>query len=97
MQHTLKKNLCFHCGDACSGDSVSLGDKLFCCTGCKLVYEILEENNLCTYYNLNEQPGVKTSNIISNRYSYLDEISIVQKLISYKNNNQVHVTFQIPD
>ncbi|MBL0097705.1 MAG: heavy metal translocating P-type ATPase metal-binding domain-containing protein [Bacteroidetes bacterium] len=38
-------------------DKVKFDDKNFCCTGCKLVYEVLAENNLCNYYQLDTKPG----------------------------------------
>jgi P-type Cu+ transporter len=97
MQSTVKtKVACYHCGDDCPNKAMAIGEKVFCCEGCKLVYEILQENNLCTYYNLEEKPGIKVQSPTGNRYSFLDEVSIQQKLISFKNKNEVHITFHIP-
>src|SRR3569832_387361 len=87
---------CYHCGDDCVNDFIAIGEKVFCCEGCKLVYEILEENNLCTYYNLQDKPGIKVEPLTGNRFSFLDETSIQQKLISFKNKNEVHITFHVP-
>ena len=53
-----KKKVCYHCGENCTSGNIHLQEKIFCCDGCKLVYEILSENNLCTYYDLNTNPGV---------------------------------------
>ncbi|GDX52045.1 hypothetical protein LBMAG27_10920 [Bacteroidota bacterium] len=50
---------CFHCGDECYGEPIRFNEKDFCCEGCKLVFELLDENNLCSYYSLNEQSGNK--------------------------------------
>ena len=36
--------VCFHCGDDCRDDSISIGDRIFCCNGCKTVYEILAKH-----------------------------------------------------
>jgi P-type Cu+ transporter len=96
MQPTAIKTACYHCGDDCPNDFIAIGEKLFCCEGCKLVYEILEENNLCTYYTLQDKPGIKVELLTGNRFSFLDEPSIQQKLISFKNKNEVHITFHIP-
>lgn len=87
---------CYHCGDDCEDMSVALAEKYFCCTGCKLVYEILNENNLCTYYDLNKTPGTKQASVINKRFNFLDEEEIARKLITFKNKNEVHVTFYIP-
>lgn len=87
---------CYHCSDDCADNSIAIGDKIFCCEGCKLVYEVLEENNLCTYYNLQDSPGIKVEPLTGNRFSFLDEPSIQQKLISFKNGNEMHIIFHIP-
>ncbi len=48
---------CFHCGAACE-EIHWYDDKPFCCKGCEAVYEILDSNNLCEYYALNEKTRV---------------------------------------
>ena len=50
---------CYHCGDLCPNSDVQIGEKLFCCNGCKTVYQLLNENKLYNYYNLKETPGIK--------------------------------------
>ncbi|HRE11784.1 MAG TPA: heavy metal translocating P-type ATPase metal-binding domain-containing protein, partial [Ignavibacteria bacterium] len=65
--------LCYHCGDVCKkGLDIQSGDKVFCCTGCKTVYEILNENNLCRYYDLDNTPGIsqkKLNSAVGSRYT----------------------------
>ncbi|HRB19312.1 MAG TPA: heavy metal translocating P-type ATPase metal-binding domain-containing protein [Chitinophagales bacterium] len=88
---------CYHCGENCTNDRIKLKDKLFCCDGCKLVYEILNENELCTYYDLNENPGLTQKiKIRENKFSFLDDVSTVQKLIQFTDGKQTHVTFYLP-
>ena len=48
---------CYHCGEERKDEIIHLDEKVFCCDGCKLVYEILQENNLCSYYQYNVSPG----------------------------------------
>ena len=48
--NTDAKTQCYHCGEECLEDNVKFDAKDFCCPGCKLVYEVLSENNLCNYY-----------------------------------------------
>ena len=97
MAEVVESLLCFHCGDKCLDDLILSDGKHFCCHGCKMVYEILQENNLCTFYTLNNSPGNKQNvNPVSNRFSYLDEASIKEKLISFKDNHKVYITFYIP-
>ena len=56
--NTDAKTQCYHCGEECLEDNVKFDAKDFCCPGCKLVYEVLSENNLCNYYQLDTQPGL---------------------------------------
>lgn len=88
---------CYHCGEKCKTGVISFDDKAFCCDGCKLVYDLLKENSLCTYYNLNATPGISPASIVnSGKYNYLDNSSINEKLISFKDDNHTHITFYIP-
>nr|MBK9652854.1 heavy metal translocating P-type ATPase metal-binding domain-containing protein [Bacteroidota bacterium] len=97
MSQILEKIACYHCGDECAGETVAMDDKFFCCNGCKMVYEILHENNLCSYYEMNNAPGKKQLNLTGKRYSFLDLPAVKQKLINFQNKNEVQVTFHIPD
>ncbi|MEJ0105959.1 MAG: heavy metal translocating P-type ATPase metal-binding domain-containing protein [Bacteroidota bacterium] len=49
---------CYHCGEDCHFASIYIEDKSFCCEGCKMVYQILNQNDLCDYYDLNKTPGI---------------------------------------
>jgi Cu+-exporting ATPase len=93
---TVNKVKCYHCGDDCDEQVITSDEKIFCCTGCKLVYEILRENNLCNYYSLNDNPGTKQSDIVQKRFAFLDEPSIENQLISYRDKNETIITFYIP-
>ncbi len=91
--------LCYHCGDLCVSLDIQSGDKVFCCTGCKTVFEILQENNLCKYYDLDNTPGIsqkKLDSAISSRYSYLDDSKIIAQLTSYTDGNISVCNFTIP-
>ncbi len=88
---------CYHCGENCNNNKIRLEEKVFCCDGCKLVYEILNENNLCTYYDLNENPGLSQKiKVRENKFSFLDDNQIQQKLIQFTDGKQTHVTFYLP-
>ncbi|CAN5362170.1 heavy metal translocating P-type ATPase metal-binding domain-containing protein [soil metagenome] len=88
---------CYHCGESCIDDLVRFDEKIFCCQGCQLVYNILNESNLCTYYSLQQNPGnTQKAETLGERFSYLDEPGIQQKLIKYKDDESVHLRFHIP-
>ena len=72
-------------------------DKSFCCMGCKQVYLLLNENDLCSYYNLDKTPGIKAKGkFTSGRFEYLDDESLVKKLVQFSSKNQENVTFSLP-
>ncbi|MEO3405541.1 heavy metal translocating P-type ATPase metal-binding domain-containing protein [Mucilaginibacter sp. CAU 1740] len=92
---TLEKTSCYHCGDDCLTENYTLEDKRFCCHGCKSVYQLLSESQLCNYYTYNDHPGATRARI-DRRFDYLSEPSIVGKLIDYTDDQVTMVTFYIP-
>jgi Cu+-exporting ATPase len=87
---------CYHCGDICPDDSIKIDDNYFCCNGCKTVFEILDENNLCNYYNLDENPGISPSGFHSTKFDYLDDEQTIQQIIDFSDGKIVKATFDIP-
>ncbi len=93
---TLSKIECCHCGNECREDSILEDGKTFCCMGCKAIYEILEKNNLCKYYQLNESPGLAPQNISHRNFDYLNDPEIIDRLANFKDEKLFIVTFHIP-
>ncbi|WP_113634858.1 heavy metal translocating P-type ATPase [Nubsella zeaxanthinifaciens] len=91
---THQSSVCYHCGDQLSTIKLSYDDKDFCCVGCRSVYQLLSENNMCNYYAYNDTPGQRVAN--SGHFEYLDEESIITQLINYKDEDNTIVTFYIP-
>lgn len=87
---------CYHCGDECKDDSIRIDEKPFCCNGCKTVYEILNQNKLCNYYNLEQNPGISPNFNFGNRFDYLDDPSTIQKILDFQDENISKATFHIP-
>lgn len=86
--------VCYHCGnEAVEGEHI-YDDLNFCCLGCQSVYTILSSNNLCGYYQLEQNPGVKKST--TSNLNYLDEPEIVSQLLDYKNDTYSRIRFYIP-
>ncbi|NOX17392.1 MAG: HAD-IC family P-type ATPase [Chlorobi bacterium] len=87
---------CYHCGEDCPNDNIRIGDKLFCCNGCKTVYELLEQNNLCGYYDFEENPGVSKKLELKRNYDFLDDEQLQSELIDFTDGSVTKVTFSIP-
>jgi Cu+-exporting ATPase len=88
--------ICFHCGEQCVDDSIHLGDKLFCCNGCKTVFEILDTSGMCTYYDIDVNPGFSLKGRRQVQYAWLEDSEVQEKLISFTDGKQTKVTFYLP-
>lgn len=88
---------CYHCGDDCADSPIVLEDKHFCCHGCKTVYEILQDNNLCSYYDLNQHAGtsLKSANF-NGKFDYLGDEKIQTQLLDFQSESINKVTLFIP-
>ncbi|GAB5526854.1 MAG: heavy metal translocating P-type ATPase metal-binding domain-containing protein [Roseivirga sp.] len=88
---------CYHCGDACEAEKIVSDEKDFCCQGCKTVYEILSENELCNYYDLEESPGITFKDAEEKSiYDFLDNQAIKAKMLQFSGDNYEKVTFSVP-
>jgi len=86
---------CFHCGEECKEDHIIFQEKNFCCTGCKTVFEILNENDLTYYYDIQEKPGISPGSS-EGKFDFLDNKEIAEKLLEFNENNNQIVSFLIP-
>lgn len=89
---------CYHCGENCAQECISFEEKQFCCQGCKLVYEVLSQNDLCEFYQIDSNPGKsqKDRSKLENRFDYLNDSQVIQQLLDFKNEKESHITFYIP-
>jgi P-type Cu+ transporter len=88
---------CYHCGQVCKDELLSTGDKSFCCYGCKTVFEILDSNNLCEYYDLEKAPGVQVKEKVDENYSFLNHPDIRKRFLTFDSENFAKVGFEIPN
>lgn len=86
---------CFHCGLDAGKNPVVFDEKVFCCNGCKTVYEILNTNELSCYYDFESSPGTIPSEI-KGKYNYLENEEIVEKLLEFNDGETSVVEFYIP-
>lgn len=98
QKNIIEKERCYHCGEVCESNAITLDDKVFCCEGCRTVFKILDENNLCTFYTLDENAGHTVNNGLERkRFEYLQDLEVQHKLVDFKNGNLTSVTFFIPN
>jgi Cu+-exporting ATPase len=98
MKRTKEEEIttCYHCGENCNG-SIVFSQHVFCCDGCKTVYQILDENKLSDYYALNGQPGSSLKDITTTqRFAYLDDGQVKAQLINFSDGEISTALFYIP-
>jgi Cu+-exporting ATPase len=61
------------------------------------VFLLLNENDLCNYYDLEKNPGIKAKGRFTDtRFAYLDNEEVILKLLRFRDQNQSHVQFYLP-
>ncbi len=94
-QIKMENNTCYHCGDDCGNHIISFREKVFCCNGCKTVFEIFNENDLTCYYDLQNSPGAIPKEI-EGKYDFLSQENIIEKLTEFRSDTIEIVTLHIP-
>lgn len=95
MSNLLDKTPCYHCGEACDNSEILLEGRSFCCEGCKTVFELLHDHDLSHYYDMAITPGVSPRSF-EHKFDFLDNESIVDKLLDFNDGNTQLVSFLIP-
>lgn len=97
-QNVIEKKRCYHCGEVCESNDITIEEKIFCCEGCKTVFQILDENNMCSYYTFDAKAGnTVKSGLERKRFEYLQDHEVEHKLVDFKNGSTTSVTFFIPN
>ena len=91
----MENTKCFHCGNECDTERITIEEKFFCCNGCKTVFEIFSENDLTCYYDFQNNPGAIPEEI-QGKYDFLDNVSIIDKLLEFNDSNVQVVNLYIP-
>ena len=89
--------VCYHCGLKTKHPIVLQGHD-FCCYGCKNVFEILNQNNLCKYYDLNSTPGnnANEENLNKSKFNFLEDELLLKNLLIYDSENLRKLNFYLP-
>jgi Cu+-exporting ATPase len=74
---TAQKHSCYHCGDSCNSDTIKHEEKVFCCDGCKMVYEIINDKGLCDYYDIEKNPGLSQKiKVREGKFAFLEDETV---------------------
>ena len=91
-----QKQTCYHCGEPCEEETLLFDDKNFCCNGCQTVYEILNQNDLCDYYRLEQMPGISPKVAKQGKFAYLDNQEIQDQLLDFKDESVSKISLYLP-
>ena len=80
--------VCVHCGDPVRSEGVSSGGLMFCCSGCKAVHEVLSQAATC--------PVPVPRPVGDERFAYLDDPTVVERLCDFSDGTVTAVTFFVP-
>ena len=61
-----------------------------------MVYEILSDNDLCQFYEIEEKPGISLKGKKQEQYAYLDDSDVVEKLVYFQNDKMTRAGFYLP-
>jgi Cu+-exporting ATPase len=96
MSKVMDTHNCFHCGlDIIKTEEIIFDEKNFCCNGCKTVFEIFSINDLTYYYDFEKSPGA-TPLDVNGKYDFLDNESIVLKLLEFQEGTTAIISLNIP-
>lgn len=88
---------CCHCGEKCADEIIYFEDQTFCCDGCATVYDLLKENDLCNYYQIDGAQGISPDNsFFKGKYDYLDLPQVSDKLIEFTDGRLSRINWLIP-
>lgn len=87
---------CTHCGDDCLSDKIVIEDKHFCCTGCKTVYEILNQEGLENYYNIESTPGISQKNLNKKNFDFVDNEKVKEQIYEFSDGKVSRIRIYLP-
>lgn len=88
---------CYHCGGPCDAAVIHAHEKSFCCEGCKTVFELLNDNEMCTYYNIDdEKPGIRVESSIAEKFKFLDNEEVAESLLDFHDGGVARINLYIP-
>lgn len=88
---------CYHCGEPVLSAFWQKDSHEFCCNGCLSVYSILSKNNLCEYYQFDNEARQSTPlSSAPSRFDYLDNQEFLSTIVTFSDNEITNVTLEIP-
>jgi Cu+-exporting ATPase len=88
--------LCDHCGAVCSGAGVAAGGHTFCCTGCKLVHELLRSDAVCDVVGNDAVSRERFTRIGIPRFAFLDHPETAAGFLNFRDARVSRCELKLP-
>jgi Cu+-exporting ATPase len=95
-QPVATRTICYHCGDTLPAKPLFSHSQQFCCQGCQMVYELLNESGMEEFYSLPERTNSKGGEEQKDRWAYLEKDEVRQQLLSFTDGRISKITFYLP-
>lgn len=94
---TETRTACFHCGLDCPDTSIRSGERVFCCTGCRTVHDILAGAGLIRYYAMERNPGLRPRpDQPAGHFTFLRDPAVRRALLDFEDGRTARATFHVP-
>lgn len=87
---------CFHCHETLVDERITYDTHVFCCNGCKNVYQLLSQHQLGAYYLQDDRAGIRPETSSASAFAMLDDPSIRQRYIEFQEGDFVRITIHLP-
>ncbi|UII19085.1 heavy metal translocating P-type ATPase [Fulvivirga ligni] len=84
---------CYHCDDLCRDEPILFDNKNFCCTGCKTIYELFQDDELKDLYEVRN----KSNPHLDGKFDFLKSEKIANDLHSFLSDNHNVISLSLPD
>jgi P-type Cu+ transporter len=97
-QTSIEQDLaCAHCGDLCDDGTIESGEHVFCCHGCKAVYELIDQAGLKKQYDQTGQRQESIQDVAAKRkYAFLEKEEILKGLYRFRDGQVAVVRLHLP-
>lgn len=88
---------CYHCGESCRDEHHHYDEHDFCCEGCKTVYDLLKDNDLCQYYRFTDGKGNSPdADFYQGKFDHLDLDDVRTRLLEFTDGRQERINWLVP-
>ncbi|MEM9920289.1 MAG: heavy metal translocating P-type ATPase metal-binding domain-containing protein [Bacteroidota bacterium] len=95
-QQSVQTGCCTHCGEEIPNEDFQLDGQLFCCQGCMMVFQILQENGLSNFYDIDPKAAFSLKGQSKETFEYLDDPDVRKKFIDFSDGKMARVHFSLP-